>query len=877
MAKQPAKKPAATTPAGKAKPAAKAKPAPAPSPEPKTAAAKPPARVKAATAGPLLPPPPHSKFTLYDTLGRPRAYYLVERVDLPRPAVDPKSKPPAHAVAVIDRSGSMYKHMRDVREALLRLFSQSEFKKQPLVISLVSFSGAGDFEVQLKRVPVAEVMQDGGDAQRQIKRMDVATLTSVSTGLRAADELIRPGEPTSVTLQSDGYSNDPSATAEAAALKTVVVSLRQKDVVVNTVAYSAAADFRQMMTLANDLSGRCVQAEGMVAIYDALHAGLTALATASEPPHELPLPAGCAFQVFVSKALKRVNAAAGPLRVVGLKPGHDATLYQYRAVGEGEYAAAGGPESQASEAVYAFARGVLAVGKLNSAKYAGGSAYDATLLEEHGRALTNPQVAAFAAALEAVIFRPETLAGHRRLSAVPATTLPPLLEVVHLLERHPDGYRLNLPKLKEAYPRRGVERVRGTRDAGGTLVEPWLRTEFLDPDDLVRVGSWDTSRTAATLNLTVGRRVRLVKVKGGEAVTAVAGAKLDDLKQYESFGIVADGELNVNRLPVRVTDRGLHDALNKLGVLEPGGKFDPKADQAVRFDHLPLVPPFPPALALDGLFDELAGLRVVSGIAAAHLKDPAAEFTTEQAEELKKHYLSRTLHLNFPTAAPYTDRLNALSRGDLDTRTTHRIDVGSKSVLTLAKLMPANKFLERMYEVKAGGKPVDKPKLDDALDGTWAYTPKHLSSRVKVTKADELTKEYFDEFLGLRATGKAVGVLHAVGATALAKIVEGRLKGKQPERAALVAALADAKPKLDARQDELFRDRLSALVFYIGSTGLLPDELDAPALSADQIAAKYPDLGVGKDERDGTFFEFGGTILAVYAKAEDYTPKKPGG
>ena len=72
------------------------------------------------------------------------------------------------------------------------------------------------------------------------------------------------------------------------------------------------------------------------------------------------------------------------------------------------------------------------------------------------------------------------------------------------------------------------------------------------------------------------------------------------------------------------------------------------------------------------------------------------------------------------------------------------------------------------------------------------------------------------------------------------------MKGKQPERAALVAALADAKPKLDAKLDDLFRDRLSALVMYIGSTGLLPDELEAVALSADQAASKFPDLGIGK-------------------------------
>jgi hypothetical protein len=142
---------------------------------------------------------------------------------------------------------------------------------------------------------------------------------------------------------------------------------------------------------------------------------------------------------------------------------------------------------------------------------------------------------------------------------------------------------------------------------------------------------------------------------------------------------------------------------------------------------------------------------------------------------------------------------------------------------------------------------------------------------VKVTKVDELMKEYFDEFLGLKATGVTVKLLDRVGAYDLAKIVGERLKGKQPDRKAFVAALTDARKKLEARQEDLFRDKLTALVFYIGSTGLLPEEVDVKAQTADQISNKYPDLALSKDERDGTFFELGDVLLTVYAKTEDFT------
>ena len=105
MAKQPAKKTAAKKPAAKpAKPAAK-KPAPKkapakkPTPAAKKAVSKAPAtrkpvapKVKLVAAGALAVPEGKSKFTLFNLLGQPRAYYFAERVELERPPVDPKAK-----------------------------------------------------------------------------------------------------------------------------------------------------------------------------------------------------------------------------------------------------------------------------------------------------------------------------------------------------------------------------------------------------------------------------------------------------------------------------------------------------------------------------------------------------------------------------------------------------------------------------------------------------------------------------------------------------------------------------------------------------------------------------------------------------------------
>ncbi len=275
------------------------------------------------------------------------------------------------------------------------------------------------------------------------------------------------------------------------------------------------------------------------------------------------------------------------------------------------------------------------------------------------------------------------------------------------------------------------------------------------------------------------------------------------------------------------------------------------------------------------MFDELARLKVLSSLCAAHLKEEAAELTPEQIEALKKHYLSKSLFLNFPTTTPYKKLEEALADGSVDTRTSYKIDIGNKQILNLSKLHSANKFLERMYEViGSDGKPLEKPAFEDVLDGNVTYKHKTLSAKTKVTKVDEFMKNLFDDFLGLRPTGAAVKVLESVGADKLAAIVKDRAKGKQPARKAFVEALADARKKLDTRSDELFTKKLSPLVFYVGATGLLPDEIDAKAQSADVLAQKYPDLAFSKDEKEGLFFEVGDTIISVYAKTEYFSRDK---
>jgi Mg-chelatase subunit ChlD len=856
----------------------------------KKPAAKAPAkpRTKKATPGtpelapsmPLARSSTRSRFTLFNLLGKPRAYYLVEPIDLPREPASTK-KAVAHSIIVVDRSGSTYADLPATKETLLKVLTLDEYAQFNLLVTLISYSGSGDVICHFERTPIREIMKKDSRFQKDIKQIHTAGCTCISQGLKMAAEKVKDGELTAITLHTDGYANDPSATSEATTLLQLCDDLKTKDVFVNTLAYGNYSDFRLLSRVANAGSGSCIRAGKIAEVYDSLYSSTKTLGGSVTPPLELPLEKGFDYQVFVSRSAGRVIGTAETLSIRGLKSEDDATVYRFRKLSKEDFDKLRDvPVEQTSEAVFAFAKANLGEGNLNTAKYALGSTFDATLVGAHSRALTNNQVAAFAQDLDTlVLFNPGQLAEHTILSEVPVNKKIPFLELVNILDANRANFVINREALTAVYVRRGLKRIQGTRDETGKVVEPTLKTEFVNDDTYLPIASFDINRNTASMNMMLTRKVRLVPAAGGAPITEVAGIKLDNLSTFNNYTLVGDGELTVPYLKVKISEKSLFDKLANEGVLEvdgaPASKFDKEQEYTLRLDELPIVPPFEGAVNLDGVFDELAKLKVLSSLCGAHLKEESADLTPEQTEELKRHYLSKSLFLNFPTTTPYAKLEEALADGSVDTRTSFKIDVGSKQILNLSKLHSANKFLERMYEVVAAdGKPLEKPAFEDVLDGTVTYKHKTLSAKTKVTKVDDFMKALFDDFLGLRASGAAVKVLEAVGADKLAAIVRDRAKGKQPARKAFVEALADARKKLDARSDALFTQKLSPLVFYVGSTGLLPDEIDARAQSADALAGKYPDLAFSKDEKEGTFFEVGDTVLSVYAKTEYFSRDK---
>ena len=133
---------------------------------------------------------------------------------------------------------------------------------------------------------------------------------------------------------------------------------------------------------------------------------------------------------------------------------------------------------------------------------------------------------------------------------------------------------------------------------------------------------------------------------------------------------------------------------------------------------------------------------------------------------------------------------------------------------------------------------------------------------------------YIDEFLGLENNGIVAATLAKVGADSLLRLLQAKWQEEDVNRDEFVAALASANEQLETYAEKVYSEQVSPLVFYIGSTGLIPDEMEAKAATADEMNAKYGNLQFSKDEQEGMFFEVGDCIISVYAKNEYFTVGK---
>jgi Mg-chelatase subunit ChlD len=787
------------------------------------------------------------QFKTYDFLGGIKASYLVEEESVTTTA-QVVAKSPGHFVFIADASGSMWGQMADLRMMIVKLLTLEEFRDESVLVTVLSFSSEGDLVRHAVRTPISEFMSPGSVALEQVTRLSARGLTCISQSLKALPGLIQ-NETTAVVLLSDGYANDSSPGSERRQIDNLVVGLSKlPNVMMHTISLGHYADFKLLSYIANACSGTCFQTPTVKEVYTVLHDTTALLAGQSVPALDLPVGT-FDYQVFVSKSARKVVGSSSDLLVRGLAPEDDAVVYRFR-----RQAADTSLPDAPEHVALAFSKAQLAEGNLNVAKYALMATRDLDLINKHAAALVNADVAAMASDLEGALFTPASNSNKTDKYGIPNAHVPSTLSILSTLSQYASDVEVNVTELRKHYKRRGVKRVEGTREADGSITTPWVKTAYKDNGDWSSVSSFDINQNAATVNMLVRRPVNLVDTSTGQTIDTVAGISLN-LKSYNNYTLVGDGELTVPSLEVRFSNKRAFREMIKLGVL-PDGDFDPSKAYTLSLSDRPLVSydmAFNASALRDG-FTAILQLRTLQSILNALTKGTSDSYTDEQIAELKRHYLSTSLYFSPPTTTEYADLKQALADGVIDTRVSYKVDIGSTTILNAAELYSANEYMARRFTVKQNGTEEKKPKYD-MLWNKPEVTLKTLSARTKLNPVVGILAS----FVGYNA-GQTTTFYNAI---------QGKLT-----KDATVEVYSDAAKDISVALDRLQREILSPLVFYVGATGVVPDDFNAVRLDAEGMAAKYPDLSLGKKVQDATFYVFGDTVITVYADSEYFSTGK---
>lgn len=815
---------------------------------------------------------------LRDLGGQPTKRFVVQTSTL---TIDSAPRRVAHHIVVVDRSGSMWHDMASVRSVVEKVAVLEEYRDSELLLSVLSYSSRGDYTTHVARVPLHEVMKPGSIYVEQIRAMQSTGLTCMSQALEVGLSLVRPGEPTVLTFHSDGYANDSSPTEEKRKIEQLLDAAKKQelDLAVDTVAYSDCSDFRLLLSISDKMGGRCVVARDAKVVYQALLETQKRLAEGTAPPITLD-PAGHDYVLLVSRSASKIclSEKGKDLVVRGLKPGDDAAVYLLK-----EDSSVQGLVDAEPQAYYALSAAFLARGQIRAAKEVLCSTRD-HVFQMHWRALSRTDIEAFYADVVASLGDPVNRPTTKTYGVLASG--PALVDLFSAMAEHARDIDIDLDALAEGYRLRSVRRLPGARDESGALVQPLVKFEAIkEADGWTKVSGIQLSNANATLNVRLVRPGRLllqadvppssdVIMKAGEVVS-VAGIDLQGkLSVYRNYTVVSDGSVHCKKLRARVRSKAAWRALEQLGACS--GPFDHKNNVLeLSLKDSPVVD-FRKGIAVSGLFSAVETMlqaKMVLSVLRALGGGTSARFSSDQVEALASVCVTPGLNVSTPTTTPYTDKDAALREGLIDVEIGCKVELGLHDVLP-SQLPSANDFLGRHFSVlraDAGWTEVKDAKFADLVSPAIGIAKKPLSSRAKPAATDGLFLPLFDDLFGAE-NGTFTSFCAKVGVDDTTRRNLLRFlpwlqtnTNTRADRAFNLDDKAEAveqvRGKVEDAYEGLLADKVRPLVFWVGATGTLPEEIDCAPLSAEQAKARGTGLKVGKKLDDATFYFLPDNVL----------------
>ena len=767
--------------------------------------------------------------------------FYLRAIDVDTPVIEPEA---THHVMVVDRSGSMWGDIEKLKQSIEQAIAVESYTNEDVLTTLISFSTHGDVTLHWSNVPASQVMELSGPYIQELRSIRATALTGISQGLKMALEHINPEQTTGLTLFTDGYANSPSSYSEIQALDAFVAEASQNPrLFMNCIGYRDWCDWPRMQSMSNALSGKTVKADSFKVVLDAMKDTQTLLSGAIRPCTRIPAQADGSMLVALNRTTGQVNSSLGDLSLRGISEDDEISVYAVLR----------------ADATYSIPKGVLAVPKdeayfygalaiaytslqdLRAAKALLFASGNKTLWAEHQAAMTPSTLSAMLDDL-GTWSKAGTNDGYEMGRNVrPKFNLFDLARVLDGLPQKSVG--IPSDEFYRNYRRRSVKRVSGVREEDGSLTPP--AAKLVPREDRIYVRGVAFNTSDASVQLETVQVVDLARTENGELVREVEFVSLDGLRDYKSFTMISSGERNIEVLPLEVYTEQAFNALGEFLIPSEVAKgFTPGMKIRIQLKKFRLEADETPAV--DDIFAALKQ-RTVADInvklySAMQDKGAASPFSPEQVEALKALHLSPALYFSPPSTYHYTDKDDAVAKGQIDAFTRYKIMFGTVGILSSGAFRSGNAFLKRRYKVAlADGTAEKKPTLQGYLAGD-TYTVKPPSPRSKDTEADVLMNPVADAIL----------------------TAEGPRMTNQEIVDQLVAFKA-----VQQQANELFQ----GLVMEIGCTGLLPRELEslATCYEPDAFATKFG-VKLKKAEKEGIFYTFpNGLVISILPTTSWYT------
>ena len=764
--------------------------------------------------------------------------YYMEAIPVPRPTV---SAEVGHHIFVVDRSGSMWGDIEKLKQSIEQAIAVDSYTTDTLT-TLISFSSHGDVTLHWSKVAASKVMELSGPYIRKLRAIRATFLTGISQALELGLTKATPGQTTGMTLFTDGYANDPSAYREIRSLDAFTVkAAKVPGFFLNCIGYRSWCDWPRMNAMSNALSGKTVKANSFKDVLNAMKDTQALLTGGCSPDIVIPNPEAGIMMLAINHTTGQTNASMGDLDLRGVGSKEDVSVYAVLKAPT-TYNIPKGVLVVPTDEAYIFGALALAYtaeSELRTAKEILYGSGNKSIWGEHQAAMTPSSLAAMVADLQAWV-----KAGNNDGHEMGRNTRPKfdIFDLAAAFNRLPPrSVGLCTDEFYAAYRRRSIQKIFGKRETDGTVTPALAELVAKGSTDRVYVNHLDFNTADASVQVATTRDVNIKRLADGAVVTEIEYVQLDGLKEHRTFTLISSGERNVETLPVEIYNKRAWDVLREF--LIPSKQLEPfTPGKKVRIELKRFRMDGSAAPTTDAILKAIncrnEATARVKFLAAAQSKAAASPYTTEQVAALKQLHLTPKLYFSPPTTNHYTDKDDAVSKGEIDSFTRYKIFFGTVKILNAGAFKSGNVFLKSNFVVTSGGVANKKPKLSGFQDGD-TYVGKN--PRGTPSAADKTMRFVFDEYL---------------------------LNGDRLDNDGITEALATQQKVVTAANN-----LVQGLVMEVGCTGLLPADLEAVTTryEPDDFATQFG-LKLKKDEKEGMFFvASNGLVISVIPETSWYT------